>query len=486
MLSSSTGFKSFTTTLSSFFLILFLIFSFSVLPMEFCHAVGSPTFWDSRVYPLGLVDEGSTEAGIKGFSNEYGYFSTSQWTQFVFDIQNGGLIAQANLIQLPGTLLPLTFSLAYSSKNAGVDIGMGKGWVSNLHSCVSEDAQTHDLTYITPTGAKIVFEYDSQASSYTNPNSFTGVAIENQDGTYTIQTLDGQIATFSSNGKLASLSSLAGGLLEVGYDGSGRPETVTDDKSSREITLTWDVNGVLTQVEDTIGNAWLFSYDSSNLVEIQQPSDESPNPEIHTTYGYDANHKMTSQVDFEGFEYEITYHSSGYQANKVATFVEPTENTATSEFTYQEDQEGFDKKTTLTDGEDRNTDYYFSDTTEHIMKISMVNSTTVLKTEYEYNALGLVSTISDSYDKETTFTYDAVGHVETITYPPPTTNGTSFVQQFTYSPGRQRYWQTRGSRRKSHRLCLGDHHFCLYEPVCPLLPLPNYGSVKPGHQYQLQ
>ena len=109
---------------------------------------------------------------------------------------------------------------------------MGKGWVSNLHSCVSEDAQTHDLTYITGTGAKIVFEYDSQTSSYTNPNSFTGIAIENQDGTYTIQTLDGQIATFSSNGKLASLSSLAGGLLEVGYDGSGRPETLTDNKSS--------------------------------------------------------------------------------------------------------------------------------------------------------------------------------------------------------------------------------------------------------------
>ena len=204
---SSKG-NHFISLLSSL-LVFFLLFSFSVLPMEYCHAVGTPTFWDSRVYPMGLVDEGSTEAGIKGFSNEYGYFSTSQWTQFVFDLQNGGLVAQANLIQLPGTILPLTFSLTYSSKNAGIDIGMGKGWTSNLHSCVSEDAQTHDLTYITGTGAKIVFEYDSQTSSYTNPNSFTGYAIENQDGTYTIQTLDGQIATFSSNGKLASLSSLS-------------------------------------------------------------------------------------------------------------------------------------------------------------------------------------------------------------------------------------------------------------------------------------
>lgn len=295
-------------SLLSVFLVLFLLFSFSVIPYEFCHAVGSPTFWDSRIYPMGLVEDGSTEAGIKGFANEYGYFSTSQWTQVVFDLQNGGLVCQANLIQIPGTILPLTFSLTYSSKNANVDIGMGKGWTSNLHTCVSEDAQTHDLTYITSTGAKIVFEYDSQTSSYTNPNSFTGLATENQDGTYTIQTLDGQIATFSSNSKLASLSSLAGGNLIIGYDGSGRPETITDYKSSRSITLTWDVNGVLTEVEDSIGNTWLFSYDSSNLVEIQQPSNESPNPEIHTSFGYDGNHQLTSQTDFEGFEYEVTYH----------------------------------------------------------------------------------------------------------------------------------------------------------------------------------
>ncbi len=86
-------------------LLFFTLFAFSIIPLEFCHAVGTPSYWDSRVYPMGLVDEGSTEAGIKGFANEYGFFSTSQWTQFAFDLKSGGLVCQANLIQIPGTSL---------------------------------------------------------------------------------------------------------------------------------------------------------------------------------------------------------------------------------------------------------------------------------------------------------------------------------------------------------------------------------------------
>ena len=69
--------KHFFSLVSSF-LALILLFSFSVIPYEFCHAVGTPTFWDSRVYPMGLVDEGSEEAGLKGRATEYLYQSTSE------------------------------------------------------------------------------------------------------------------------------------------------------------------------------------------------------------------------------------------------------------------------------------------------------------------------------------------------------------------------------------------------------------------------
>ena len=80
----------------SLFLLFVLPFTFSVLPMEYCHAVGTPTYWDSRVYPLGLVDEGSINAGLKGRATEYLYQSTSEWTTQIADLEDGNFMMQVN------------------------------------------------------------------------------------------------------------------------------------------------------------------------------------------------------------------------------------------------------------------------------------------------------------------------------------------------------------------------------------------------------
>jgi hypothetical protein len=54
----------------SSFLAILLIFLLS-FPVEFCRAVGSPSFWTSRYYVMGLIDQGSTDAGLKGRSYEF-------------------------------------------------------------------------------------------------------------------------------------------------------------------------------------------------------------------------------------------------------------------------------------------------------------------------------------------------------------------------------------------------------------------------------
>ena len=67
-------------------------------------------------------------------------------------------------------------------------------------------------------------------------------------------------------------------------------------------------------------------------------------------------------------------------------------------------------------------------------KVSEVVDSEEIKKEYAYNALGLISLFTDSLENETTYLYDDVGHIESITYPPPTAQGIPFVQQWTYSP----------------------------------------------------
>jgi YD repeat-containing protein len=385
---------------------------------------------------MGIAEEGDPNAGIKGFSNEYLYLKTSTWTQLAVGLQHGGLVTLVNLPSIPGTGLPLGFSMNYSSLNAGVDIGVGKGWISNFQVCVKEDSGTNDLTFVTATGAKFVFAWDAGSSHYHNPKSFTGKATKNTGGTYTIQTLEGIYYQFNSDGKLTQIASKTGGIINVGYDTAGRPITMTDPLSERVITVSWSTGGKIASVSDMLGNTWSFTYsqDGNDLIQINQPSEEDPPEDIHTSFTYDGNHKMTEQVDFEGFSYGITYHTSGYQSGKVASIEEPTQNAATTSFGYEEDQGGYDKKTTVTDATSREVSYYFNDASEHLEKISQIAGATEIKATFTYNSLGLVATSKESYDKETTYSYDAVGHLVQITYPPPVANGTSLVKQFIYAP----------------------------------------------------
>jgi YD repeat-containing protein len=448
----------------SLVLVWILLFAFSIIPLEFCRAFSSPTFFSSKYYVNGLAEDGDSNAGFKGFSNEYLYLKTSDWTKLAVNLQYGGLVAQAELTQIPGTILPLGFTLTYSSVNARVDIGLGKGWTSNWHTCVKEDTGTGDLTFITGTGAKLLFDWDSNTSKFINPKSFTGRATKNQDDTFTIQTLSGEYYQFNTSGKLTSISSRSGGVIQVGYDTSGKPITITDPLSERVVTITWSTGGKVSSVSDMLGNTWTLEYsqDGNQLLEITKPSDEDPPEDIHTTFTYDTNHKMEAQVDFEGFEYGITYNTTGYQTGKVASIVEPTQNSATTSFLYEEDEEGFDKKTTVTDAEEREVYYYFNDASGHLEKLSQISGSTEIKAEFTYNTLGLVASSKDSYGKQTTYTYDSVGHILSITFPPPQENGTSFVKEFVYSPENDIDGKLIQTKKKSNLFRLGNHQSHLY------------------------
>ncbi len=217
---------------------------------------------------MGLVEDGSEEAGLRGRDDEYAFLPTSEWTEMIADLYTGNFMLHTELFQLPGTPLPLTFTMTYSSLNATMDIGLGKGWTSSLHACVSEDAQTHDLMYVDGTGAKHLFTWDDENEVYLNPPGFAGEAEELVGGGYTITPLGSGTITFTSAGKLSEMADICGtGKLSVSYDGSGRPESLTDDLSDREITLTWGENGKVTAVTDSMSHAWSLVNDEEALTQ---------------------------------------------------------------------------------------------------------------------------------------------------------------------------------------------------------------------------
>jgi YD repeat-containing protein len=411
----------------SFVLMAFMIFSLTI-PIEYCKAVGAPNFWTSRYYTMGLIDEGSAEAGLKGREYEYAHLPTSKWTEMVADIQSGNHMLRAELFNLPGTPLPLSLQLTYNSANANVDIGVGKGWMTSLHAVVSEDAGTHDLTYVDATGAKMVFDWDSGNSKYLNPSGFAGKAEELQAGGYKITPLGSGSITFNADGKLTEIAERCGaGKQTVSYDGSGRPETLTDYLSGREINLTWSGAGKLTAVTDPMNHEWGVTIDAnSHLTELVKPGGTT----IKTTFTYDSTtHKMLSQTDFDSNAYSIAYYTTGTYTGRLQTWTQPASANVTTDFAYDSAQ-GYSQKTTVTDGEDHAINYFFGSTSYALEKVVLGASGP--DKEYVYNAAGFVTTAKDGYDKETTYAYDAVYHITSITNPPPTVNGVSFVREFTY------------------------------------------------------
>jgi YD repeat-containing protein len=414
----------------AFVLSFVLIFLLSV-PSSFAQMLASPVYFSGRVYPLTLASEGSPLAGLKGRSYEYITQATTDWTSLIADIQDGNLLFTIHPLQLPGTLLPLNFNLTWNAFNADVDIGLGKGWTSNLHSTITED-QDQNLLLVTGTGAKLLFLYDANTQSYINPPSFTGKIEKLPNGSYRITSLDGSSQTFSSNGKLSSFSPPCGdATLTVTYDGNGRPTSLSDTLSSRAITLAWDQNGYLSEVEDMLENTWAFTYDQDqHLTTLTQPGETTP-PSASFSYN-STSHLLETHTDFEGFDYNFTYYTSGAHEGKLESWADSLSNTWV--LAYDTSIQGYASKTTVTDGANIDTDYYFGSTSLALEKTSMGTAPDDIYHVFAYNSDGWLTSSINPMGHTTSYSYDSVGHLTEISYPPATAQDDPFRVLFTYTP----------------------------------------------------
>ena len=393
----------------------------------------------NRLFPrplfVGTLMGGSNEAGLPDRGDEKASMATSSWVNLVANLQTGGNIVAVDLLDVPSASgLPLTLQLVHNSMSPSIDVGVGKGWMTNLHTCVQENGQTGDITYMDPSGTKYVFTYQAP-DTYINPKGFTGKLTKEIDDTYTLQSLNHTEFLFGSNGKLTAIAEVCGdnpNTINIAYNGNGNPISMTDSLSNRSITLSWDANQKLSGVQDPMSNTWnLTRNGSSQLTRITQPEDNSQSPppaRPYSTFSYNNNDLLTGHDDFLGDSYTI-----GYEANtpyKVTSWTDPASKQTT--FSYAAASSPYDKKTTLTDGENIAVEYYFGAVSKQLEKIQQIEDSVTLKIEMGYNATtGFQTTSRDSYGNTTTMTYDSVGHVTQIT--PPAGAAGQYTQTFTYS-----------------------------------------------------
>jgi len=381
---------------------------------------------------------GSSDAGMPDRGDEKVTMATSAWTNLVVNLETGNHLVTADVMSIPtASGLPLSVQLVHNSFNASIDVGVGKGWMTNLHTCVQEDGQTGDITYMDATGATYLFDYDSQSQTYTNPKGFAGKMTKEVDGSYTLQSLGHTKLTFGPNGKLTSISETCGtspDSVNISYDGNGNPTAVTDSLSNRSISLVYNGSGKLSEISDPLGNTWELSYNGSNqLIGLTQPEDIIQNPPptpLSCSFSYDGNNLLTEHDDFLGNDYTIGYEGSS--PFKVTSWTDPASCETT--FAYASASSPYNKKTTVTDAEDIDIEYYFGASSGQVEKIQQFDGTDTLKIEMVYDGTtGYQTSSKDSYGNTTTISYDSVGHMDQITLPPSQQGQPSYVKTFTYS-----------------------------------------------------
>lgn len=424
--------SSFVSRALAVFLSLVLIFLLSV-PSSLAQMLGSPTYYSSRFYPLTLLDQGDPLAGMHGTEENILAMPTTRWSSLAVNMNTGNAMVIVQPINLPGTPLPLNLSLLYHHRNAAVNVGLGSGWMTTLHTAVAIDQQTQDLTWLTPDGQQLVFPWNALSSSYDNPYGFAGKAEVLVNGNIVITPLGQGSIIYDSNGKLIEIQDkCTTGSLEVGYD-NGRPVSLEDSLSGRSITLSWNLQSQLESIEDPSGQVWELNYDQSGdyLLSITPPSEEQSPPSL--LFGYDTQGTgfLTTHEDLLGQEYSLSYYSSGSFDGWFQNWTDPA--SITTGLSYDDSVQGFDLVTTFTDGEAR--DYHYGFNSEgYPTQVWQEENSILLAQSYGYTNEGWRNSIEDAYNKETTLSYDNVGHIVSMIAPPPSQGGTSYEKEWTYSP----------------------------------------------------
>ena len=249
------------------------------------------------------------------------------------DYKPGRVTATITDLTVPAPGLPIQIQRTYDSLVRGSSGDFGFGWNLGITLQV-EISPTADVTltingrrrtffFTPPPNGVFTFYFTPQytaepglfGSLITTGDNCTGVlvhvgqiwecAINNAGSLYQAtgyQYTDpsGRVYTMGPTGAIQSVRDLNGNTLTV---------TAAGISSSNGLSVPFvrDASGRITKITDTLGNQYLYAYDTSgNLVSVTYPSIATP-----AQYQYDGTHLLTKEIDQRG----NTAGTSTYYAN---------------------------------------------------------------------------------------------------------------------------------------------------------------------------
>lgn len=309
-------------------------------------------------------------------------------------------------VAITGVGPQLGVTRTYNSADRRVGL-FGRGWTSSLEMRAFENCVTHDVTILYGDGRRETHYWDG-VSAYITPPGYTTKLTKNGSTGWTLNEVDGTVASFRTDGRLTSIADADGQSLTFTWNGSNQLTTVTDAVSGRYLTLTYSA-GLVTSISTqpvTVNGAtapltWNYAYSGNDLSKVCEPRDNNVSTGYCITYTSVSN-RIETITDANGH----VDRKIGYNGAKVAWEENGTGNRTT--FSYPTSL-----KTIVTDPNLHSVTNEFDGSYRTVKVTDQLGGVTL----YGYDTNGFRNSTTDQNNHTTTQVLDIHGNVLSETNP---------------------------------------------------------------------
>jgi RHS repeat-associated protein len=294
-------------------------------------------------------------------------------------------------LTIPGRGLPFVFARSYNALDnyAGP---LGAKWTHSYNILLLQN------------GTDVLIKWDD---GHGETYSFNGTTYVPQPGVFNslIANTDGSFLLTKKN------------QTKYSFTSTGRLSSITD-RNGNSLLLKYDSNGNLTQITDTVGRAILLTYDASNrITTLTDPASRT------VSFGYSANNDLAQTTDQSGgvtaFAYDSSHHVTSItlpNGNILLKNIYDTQSRTISQMngrnfttTFAYDTPG-PGQTTITDPLGNHTVHSY----DALMRIINITDALGGMVTYTYDSNNDRTSTTNQRGKTTNFSYDVMGNITEV------------------------------------------------------------------------